>query len=295
MKLIFITGKGGVGKSAVTAALGAALASCNKKTGIIELNETRMADFFEANPPSYDGTDAHKQIALFNLEAKECFEEYASRIFPKKLLMLLKNRWVEHFIHAVPGLNEILLLGKIHSLTTERNFEYLLIDAPATGHTVSLCDAPRIAIAALKHGPLKSTVIQIWEMLHNPKQTSFLLVTQPEESIVQETTELFSYLQKDLKLHGTGLIVNGVLKTDAALLDNIPNLPDEAPQEAKPLTEILQMTKIRLEKQKTLMTGLEKEIALNKTDLSWFGFLPQEKELQKKLAEELKPWVSKNF
>ncbi len=292
MRLIFITGKGGVGKSAVTAALGTLLALSNKKTGIVELNETRMGDFFNAKPPSYDGTSVQKNLTLFNLEAKECFEEYVSRILPKKFLMLLKNRWVEHFIHAVPGLNEILLLGKIRSLLQEEGFDTLLIDAPATGHTVSLCDAPRIAMAALKHGSFKTMVLQIWEMLHDPQQTSFLLVTQPEESIVQETIELFSYLQDPLKLHWQGLIVNGVLHRDASMPENLPN---KVPPEAEPLLEILQRENIEFEKQKRSIQELEKAIPLQKTTLPWQGFLPEENLLRKNLAEELKLWVSKNF
>lgn len=287
MQLTFITGKGGVGKSAVTAALGTVLQASGKKTGIVELGETRMAGFFDCKPPDYQGIRLKNRPVLFNFEAKDCFEEYVGRLLPKQILILLKNRWVEHFIHAVPGLNEILLLGKITDLGTEENFDHLLIDAPATGHTVSLCDAPRVALAVLRHGPLRTTVEKIWERIHDPKETRFLLVTQPEESIVQETMELHEHLENVLGLSWQGMIVNAI-----RIENTINKIPDEGPVS---LIAILKEENIKRERQKNLLRELKKEIDLETGFLEWQGNVEKESHLKKLLTEQIKPWVLKNF
>lgn len=271
----------------MTATLAAVLAEAGRKVAVIELGETRMADFFDCKPPNYKGISLKNRPTLFNFEAKDCFEEYIGRLLPKHLLLLLKNRWIEHFIHAVPGLNEILLLGKITALASEEDFDHLLIDAPATGHTVSLCDAPRIALAVLRHGPLKATVEKIWEMIHDPKITRFLLVTQPEESIVQETVELYRHLEKALGLSWQGMIVNGVR------IENIINkIPDEGPAS---LIAILKEENIKSERQKELLQELKKEVDLETGFLEWQGNVEKESHLKKLLTEQIKPWALKNF
>lgn len=292
MKLTFVTGKGGVGKSAITASLASALAAMKYKVCVIELGETRMADFFEVPPPDYEGIAVNPHTTLLNLDAKSCFEEYARLHLPKQALVFLKNRWVHHFIDATPGLNEILLLGKIATLVNEKTWDVLLIDAPATGHTISLCDAPRIALQVLRHGPLKATVGKIWELLHDPKQTTFLLVSQLEEFIVQETLELYEYLTTTLELFPQGILVNGVLKEEQKIKKSIP---DGWPPEAKPLVEMVAAIQEKQKRQQKLLSGLKKEIPRNVTELSWEEFVTKESQLRQHLALQLKPWALKNY
>lgn len=277
MRLIFITGKGGVGKSTVTATLAMALASLKCKTAIVELNQTRMADFFESPLPDYDGIATTKHLTLFNFDSATCFEEYAARQLPKHLLFFLKNRWVHHFIDAVPGLNEILFLGKIYAMVEEKQFDFLLIDAPATGHTLSLCDAPQTALKAIKGGALKTTLENILNLLRDPDQTQFLLVTQLEELIVQETIELASHLGQKLKLNVEGVVVNGV-KRDYACPPAVwrgLGTRDYGP-EAKPLVEVLKFIQQRRQREEKLLVKLKKEVG-------------------QKLILDLKPWVLQNL
>ena len=291
MFLTFITGKGGVGKSAVTAALADVLAESGRKVAVIELGETRMADFFDAKPPDYKGVRLSPNLTLFNFQANDCFEEYAARLLPRRALILLKNRWVEHFVHAVPGLNEILLLGKIAALAEETDLDHLLIDAPATGHTVSLCDAPRVALAALKHGPLKTTVEKIWETIHRPQKTGFLLVTELEESIVQETIDLYHHLQESLGLHWRGMIINGVRKNDAEI-PNVNAAEKTIPAYALPLLHMLKEEQIRRKIQNRLVRELRETIDMQTGQLTWEGTLESESALRTTLATQIKSVVS---
>ncbi|OGQ04545.1 MAG: hypothetical protein A2W61_00585 [Deltaproteobacteria bacterium RIFCSPLOWO2_01_44_7] len=292
MKLKLITGKGGVGKSAVTASLATALAELKYKVGIIELGEARMADFFKSSLPTYAGHAVNPYISLFNLESPACFEEYASLHLPKRALALLKNRWVNHFIDAAPGLNEILLLGKIYSLSNENCFDFLLIDAPATGHTISLCDAPRIAMKALKHGPLRTMVEKVWDLFHDSKKTSFLLVTQLEHFIVHETVELHQHLTKKLELSFDNVIINGKMNGE-----NIPTeeIPKESPKEAALIVGCLKTYQEKIKRQQTLFSELKKTFPKTIPQLFWGEHLIEECDLRLKLTKDLKPWVLQNY
>lgn len=274
MRLIFITGKGGVGKSTVTAALATALASLKYKIAIVELNQTRMADFFKSPLPDYNGIATTKYLTLFNFDSATCFEEYAARQLPRQVLFFLKNRWVHHFIDAVPGLNEILFLGKLYAMVEEKQFDFLLIDAPATGHALSLCDAPQTALKAIKGGALKITLENILNLLRDPGQTQFLLVTQLEELIVQETIELAGHLEQKLKLNVEGVMVNGV-ETNQGSGFEAPGLRN-FPPEAQPLIKALKFIQQRRQRGEKLLEKLKE--AFNQ-----------------KLILELEPWVLKNL
>ena len=284
MKLTFITGKGGVGKSAVTAGLATALASLKFNVGVVELGETRMPDFFDTSRP--------EKITFLNLNAKSCFEEYAGRHIPKQAMLLIQNRWVEHFIDATPGLNEILLLGKIASLIEEESWDFLLVDSPATGHTISLCDAPRIALNALHHGPLKSSVEKIWQLLHDPSQTDFLLVTELENFIVQETAELYQHISESLEMKPQGVLVNGMLDKNFLLPDA---LPKKFPPEAIPLMEILSATRERKKREEQLLREIKKTIPLDFGEITQQESAVSESSLRKTIAEQIKPWVLKHY
>ncbi|OGQ44860.1 MAG: hypothetical protein A3H42_02530 [Deltaproteobacteria bacterium RIFCSPLOWO2_02_FULL_46_8] len=292
MKLLFVTGKGGVGKSTVTAALATFLASLKYKVGVVELGESRMSDFFNLPPIDYEGVDFNPHIKLFNLSAASSFKEYAAQHLPKHLIGLLQNKWTHSFIDATPGLNEILLLGKIHSLATRSDFDFVLIDAPATGHAISLCDAPRIAYAALQHGPLKSTVGEIWDLLHDSKQTHFLIVTQLEPGIVQETFELYTHLTRVLQLSVKGLIVNGLLPEEPVFTGKIP---DSVPEAMKGLVDLVKVLQDKFKRQKKILENFSKTFPLSLTTLFWNGITTDESHLRQTIGLELKQWVLKNY
>lgn len=290
MQLIFITGKGGVGKSAVAAGLATILASEKCRVGVVELGESRMSDFFNCPPVDYDGAAFSPHITLFNIDAPSSFREYAGRRLPRHLAGLLENKWVRSFTDAAPGLNEILLLGKIHALATEGDFDFILVDAPATGHAISLCDAPRIATAVLKHGPLKATVETIWSFLHDASQTRFLIVTQPEPGIVQETFELHTHLSKTLQLSVRDLVVNGLFAGGKFLSAKIPG---RVPTPARSLAVLVRLLRAREEKQARILKDLKKSLPLPLTTIARWD-VAEEFHLRQAMALQLKQWALKN-
>ncbi len=195
-QLIFVTGKGGVGKTSVTASLALWLSSQKKSVATVEIESSHFAGY---SFPSY------------SLSPKNCFVEYVSihlpSFFAKKLA---HNRFVQNFIQATPGLPQILLLGKIASLVRSNQYEFILVDAPATGHTLSLLDAPRIALKALTHGPLKQETQKIVDLLSSD-QTGFLLVMVPESMPTEEGLELYKHLTTQFSLQCYGLVMNRVI------------------------------------------------------------------------------------
>lgn len=290
-KLFFVTGKGGVGKSTLTAALASALSGAKARVGVLELEETRMSDFFGLPPIGYQGKKAAGGILFRNLNARDCFEEYAARLISKRALVFVKNRWVHHFIDATPGLKEILILGKITSLLEEEAFDFLLLDAPATGHMISLLQAPRIALEALRRGPLKATVEKILHTLQTVHRIRFLLVTRPENFIVHETLELHEHLRNSFPASPITLWLHGEEAGGDIPLSGMTGYPDCA----RPLVAILRAAQARGERQKKLLGRIEALADSPMIHSPWIDTATKETQLRKTLARELKTAVCKFF
>lgn len=295
MRLLFITGKGGVGKSAITAALATGLAGRGRRVAVVELGDRRISSLFEAAAADGTGIKISKNITLFRLEAGACFEEYAGLHLPRAAF-LVQNRLVHHFVDACPGLNEILLLGKIAALSREKKWDFLLVDSPATGHTISLCEAPRTAMRVLKEGNLKTMIRDILDIFKSPR-TRFLLITQLENFIVEETGELYEHLTRKLSLACGGVLVNGATdfpfspsfdSTTSTLL----HLNTETPP---PLLAILKAAREKQKRQEKFLQRLQKKIPEKFGTVFWEDSQTDENKLRKELAVQLQPWLSQNF
>lgn len=250
-RLIFISGKGGVGKTTICLVLAAALAEKKKKTLLLELNSLgQIRSFFDVKG------DDHQEIALapyishINLRPPLCFEEYVLKQIRFKALYkaFLDNKFVTHFTEAVPGLAPILMLGKIHYLLEEVRddlegaplYDNIIVDCPATGHGLSLFEVPHILKAAVKLGPLHHRATEIVNMLGNKSQTVLCPVTLAEEMPVTETIEFIERIQKQTNLPLGPLFINCVWEQ----LANI-KFPKEFPKELTPIKDYYDLVQNR--------------------------------------------------
>lgn len=292
-KLLIVTGKGGVGKSTVTAALAHALARQKKKIAAIELTEQRLASFFKNKNTSYEGTPLDKNITGFCIDPSNAFREYATLKLKSQTLykILLDNRLVANFIHATPGLNEILMLGKIAWLLESQNFDHLILDAPATGHTLALLDAPRVALKALQLGPLKTQVGSIVKLLHDPHITQSLIVTLPEELPIEEGIELYEHLRTPLEISILGSVVNGTtLALEKEILTALKTPPNEPWEE--PFVNIVRQEWQGQQREQVLIQEWRQQVKVPTFELTWQEPNPSDTELKEILAEKLTPWTA---
>ncbi|OGP17713.1 MAG: hypothetical protein A3I75_06115 [Deltaproteobacteria bacterium RIFCSPLOWO2_02_FULL_50_16] len=210
-KLLVITGKGGVGKSTIAASLGLLAASQGRKTLIAEINtQGQMAGFFNKPPLKYSPSLLAPNLYGINIFPKKSFEEYVllQIRFRKLYSLVFENRFVSYFIEATPGLAELMSIGKIYALI--KDYDLVILDAPATGHGFSLLQVPSVVAGAVRVGPLKSESEKIESLLKDAEKTTLIAVSLPEEMPVNETCEMAQKTKSQLGLSIEAVIINQV-------------------------------------------------------------------------------------
>jgi anion-transporting ArsA/GET3 family ATPase len=219
-RFIFVTGKGGVGKTTASAALARALAGRGKRVLIAMCNaKERISSMFASPLVGPDIIPVAPGIWAVNIEPEHAFEEYGRMVLkvPGLYRVVFHNKYIRSFLPAVPGLSEWAMLGKAWFHTTEvdehgRNrFDIVVLDAPATGHGLDMLRVPKVIVEIVPPGILRRDAERAWKMFTDPAQTAVLVVTLPEELPVTETLELIRAIDDDLHLPLGALVVNGVL------------------------------------------------------------------------------------
>src|SRR3954468_7111410 len=208
-RLLYVSGKGGVGKSTVAAALGLAAARRDLRTVVAEVH--RRTDVEHAVLAA--GAD-HVSI-----DPEEGMEEYLVDQLPVRALadVLTGSRAFLYLAAATPGLRELLTAGKVWELAQDKRrtpgaqpYDLVVVDAPATGHGIAVLAAPRTFATAARVGPIARQGGIIDQMLSDPAQTAVVAVTTPEELPVNETLALRDALREQVGLDLALVVVNGV-------------------------------------------------------------------------------------
>jgi anion-transporting ArsA/GET3 family ATPase len=208
-KLLFVSGKGGVGKTTVSLALALAAAETGKKVILVEINsDEQVAHVLKRSPIGYQEVELLPRLWGINIKPQETFREYVlTQIKVKSLYRaVFGNKLVKNFIEGTPGLPDLMCVGKIATLLSR--YDLVIVDAPATGHSIALLQIASIVTSAVKVGPLNTQAEKINKILHDPKQTMMTCVSLPEEMPITETIEMVSWLKNKLNVRVGPIFLN---------------------------------------------------------------------------------------
>ncbi len=213
-RLLFVTGKGGVGKTTVAASLGLLGAQRGKRTLVCEVDaKGNLADFYESGPTAFAPIQVQKNLWAMSMETEESLKEYLRLQLKVPLLSKIGPlaRTFDFVATAAPGVKEILTVGKLCWEVRENNYDLVVVDAVASGHVVSQLTAPQAINDLVKVGLVRTQTDWMLEMLDDTATTGVVIVSAPEEMPVSETLELAERLKTETDVDLAAVVVNRVL------------------------------------------------------------------------------------
>jgi len=218
-RFLFVTGKGGVGKSLISAALAVRAAQQGERTLWVEMSESpRGGHFFPNFEPCYDLAPIRENLWGMNLRVQPAIEEYLAVAFKLPFLtrMIARNTLFQVLTGALPGLDSLIPLGKIwYELGRRRGrkpyWDRIILDAPATGHALAMLRFPQAALDIVSSGNVADRAREIDAILADTELTGLIAITSLEELPVDETVDLLSRVHAETAYRFDGVVCNQVL------------------------------------------------------------------------------------
>ncbi|MCU1356830.1 MAG: Anion-transporting ATPase [Acidimicrobiales bacterium] len=213
-KLLFVTGKGGVGKTTIAASLGLLAAEQGKRTLVCEVDaKGNLADFYEAGPTAFKARELQPNLWAMSMNTEESLKEYLS--LQLKIPLLAKigplARTFDFIANAAPGVKEILTVGKLTWEVREHHYDLVVVDSVASGHIVGQLTAPQGINELVQVGMVRNQTQWMLDILNDPTKTGVVIASAPEEMPVAETIELAERLRTETKVDLAAVVVNRVL------------------------------------------------------------------------------------
>jgi len=232
-KLLFVTGKGGVGKSAVATALATRAARAQQRTLLVVQQPADLLHPQLGIAAAYQPVEVEPNLDLCSVDGRSALKEYVHRTAPLGALYnwILDSAALRHFTEAAPGFDELMCLGKLYNLVTDSKYDRIVFDGPATGHAALMLRVPRTIGTAVRTGPLHHNALKIQTLLENPALTRIVIVSLAEEMAVHEALELARVVTVELAMHLGPLIANRVTQQlfDVTEIEALAALPDASP------------------------------------------------------------------
>ena len=220
-RLVYLTGKGGVGKTTCAAAIGLAAAEAGRRTIVCEVAEQdRVSRAFRR-----EGVTAETEVQLaenlwaITIDPNKALQEWLAKQLGggAPLRLMTRSHAFQYFVAAAPGAKELITIAKVWELAQlsrwdarNRTYDLVVVDAPASGHGLAMLTTPRTFGEIARVGPIRRQAGKIQEMLSDGERTGYVAVALPEEMPVVETLELGAKLREAVGLDLEAIIVNGV-------------------------------------------------------------------------------------
>ena len=233
-RVLFVVGKGGVGKSTVATVLAVAFAEQGKRVLLAQMEPSRRLAELLGLPgasASEGVVETLPGVHVLTVDGESALSEYLALVLPVRRVqrMVVESKLYHHFVAAAPGIKELMTVGKIwyeEQLTTGRGpkWDVIVVDAPATGHVLQYLRMPSAAVEAFGPGLVRREAQKVMALLVDPKRTAVCPVTTAEEMPVNETIEMYEQLRERLHMPLGVLFVNRVHAAPVASAD-VPAVP----------------------------------------------------------------------
>ena len=215
-KLLFVTGKGGTGKSFLTSVLGVRYAEEGKRVLLIDAEATgAIAEQFEHASIGYEPVEVAKNIFVLQSNTDEALAEYLNLYakIPTWAKLTPLARLIDLVSNAAPGVREILITGKVcyeakKMLDGDSDFDIIVVDAPSSGHVISILDAPRALSELVSRGMIQNQTSWMQEILADKEITGVLVATTTDEVVLAETHDLVGKIKDSTEVDIAGIIIN---------------------------------------------------------------------------------------
>ena len=219
-RVVIVAGKGGVGKTTVSATLARAAAQVGLTTLVVDVEgKSGLASMFGQPAFTYDeavlspgggpggSADVRARTLTPDLALLEYLEDHG---LSKVSRRLVGSGAIDMVATAAPGIKDILILGKVKQLETTAAADLLVLDAPAAGHAISFLRSPRGLLDAVRVGPINAQARDVLDLLTDPQRCQVILVTLPEETPVNELVETAYSLEDEVGVSLGPVVVNGL-------------------------------------------------------------------------------------
>jgi anion-transporting ArsA/GET3 family ATPase len=215
-RILFFSGKGGVGKSTLSALCAVLLAQKGRRVLWVEMSETPFGShLFARYTPGYAIRGIQPGLWGFNLKLLPAVEEYLEIRFPIPFVarFLKESQLFRSFVKVLPGMEALVTLGKIwyedeRSYEGKRYWDHIVVDAPATGHLLDLLHFPQGVLRLIQSGPIATTAREMHNRFLDRSRTKIVLVTLLEELPVDEVLELYRILTEEIGYPVSALFLN---------------------------------------------------------------------------------------
>lgn len=198
-RVTIVAGKGGVGKTTVTAALARAAADAGQRVLAVELD----------GKPAL--AEVVPDVTVRTISAPASLDEYLrTHGFARIAKRLSTTGVIDVVSTAAPGIDDIVVLGKIKQLERSGEWDVIVVDGPAAGHAITFLTSASGMLDAVRGGPLRTQASDVVELLRDPQRAQVVLVTIPETTPVNEAIETAYALEDRVGVHLGPIVVNGV-------------------------------------------------------------------------------------
>ena len=264
-RVVIVAGKGGVGKTTVTAALARRAGQAGLTTLVIELDgRSGISELFGQPPLGYepsivipassDTADVLARTLTPDDALYEYLEDHGLRRVSRRLIA---SGAMDVVSTAAPGIRDILVLGKVKQLERADAADVIILDAPAAGHAITFLLSARGLLDAVRVGPVHTQAAEVLELLTDAERCAVVLVTLPEETPVNELVETAFALEDRVGVSLGPIVVNGLYPP----IDGLDVEPGDDP-DAESMIEAARFRQARIAQQEEQVARLAEKLPL---------------------------------